>query len=87
MAAEAFHSFVCIASNYKSVSTKVRPGNEAMPQNIFLPFYMFTLYRYPDENPLPLHPPAFKNTACVTRESLALINFGPEIWLSEQEIK
>ena len=78
---------LCMATKYKPVAKKVRPVNEAMPQHINPPLQRPTLSRDPYETPLTMHPPEFKGTAKVTKERLEMVNFGPDGWLSEEEMK
>ena len=79
--------FVFMASKYKPVAKKVRPVNEAMPQHINPPLQRPELSRDPYKTPLTMHPPEFKETGRVTKERLEMVNFGPDGWLSEEEMK
>ena len=78
---------LCMATKYKPVAKKVRPVNEAMPQHLNPPLQRPPLSRDPYLTPLTVHPPEFQETARVTRERLEMVNFGPEGWLSEEEMK
>lgn len=75
------------AKKYKSVAKKVRPVNQAMPQNINPPLQRPKLPRDPYSFPLSKTPPDFTPTEKVTWERLKMLNFGPEDWLTEEEIK
>ncbi|MBW0486021.1 hypothetical protein O181_025736 [Austropuccinia psidii MF-1] len=74
------------AAKYKSVLKKVRPVNEAMPQDLNPPLGRPELSRDPYETPLSPNPPPFFETSKVTEERISMINFGPSGWLSEEEI-
>ena len=78
---------VCMATKYKPVAKKVRPVNEAMPQHLNPPLQRPALSRDPYVTPLTVHPPEFQETERVTRERLEMVNFGPDGWLSEEEMK
>ena len=78
---------VCLASKYKSVDKKVRPVNEAMPQHLNPPLKRPDLSRDPYDCPLSKNPPEFQGTAKVTEERLKMVNFGPDGWLSDEEMK
>ncbi|MBW0574286.1 hypothetical protein O181_114001 [Austropuccinia psidii MF-1] len=73
------------AAKYKSVLKKVRPVNEAMPQDLNTPLERPELTRDPYETPLSPNPPLFIETLKVTEERISMMNFGPSGWLSEEE--
>lgn len=78
---------VCLATKYKSVAKKARPVNEAMPQNLNPSLQSPNLSRYLYETPLYMQPLYFDKTSRVTQEILKMVSFGPEGWLSEEEMK
>ncbi|MBW0552320.1 hypothetical protein O181_092035 [Austropuccinia psidii MF-1] len=65
------------AAKYKSVLKKVRPVNEAMPQDLNPPLERPELSRDPYETPLSPNPPPFFETSKVAEERISMINFGP----------
>ncbi|MBW0571949.1 hypothetical protein O181_111664 [Austropuccinia psidii MF-1] len=73
------------AAKCKSVLKKVRPVNEAMPQDLNAPFERPELSRDPYETTLSPNPPLFIETIKVTEERISMKNFGPSGWLSEEE--
>ncbi|MBW0521700.1 hypothetical protein O181_061415 [Austropuccinia psidii MF-1] len=73
------------AEKYKSVLKKVRPVNEAIPQDLNPPLERPELSRDPYETPLSPNPPLFIETLKVTEERISMINFGPSGLLSEEE--
>lgn len=75
------------ATKYKSVAKKVRPVNQAMPQNINPPLQKPELSRDPYFCPLSRSPPDFTPSKKVTWERLEMLSFAPEDWLTEEEIK
>ncbi|KAA1087309.1 hypothetical protein PGT21_028394 [Puccinia graminis f. sp. tritici] len=74
-------------TKYKSVAKKIRPINEAIPQALNPPLQRPALSRDPYETPLTPNPPEFVPTEKVTEERLKMVNFGPEGWLSSEELK
>ncbi|MBW0586951.1 hypothetical protein O181_126666 [Austropuccinia psidii MF-1] len=68
------------AAKYKSVLKKVRPVNEAMPQDLNPPLERPELSRDPYETPLSPNPPPFFETSKVTEERISMIKFGPSGW-------
>ena len=75
------------AAKYKPVAKKIKPVNQPMPISLNPPLTRPTLSRDPYSTPLMTHPPDFTPTHKITEERLALINFGPTGWLSEEELK
>ncbi|MBW0582529.1 hypothetical protein O181_122244 [Austropuccinia psidii MF-1] len=73
------------AAKYKSVLKKLRPVNEAMPQDLNPPLERPELSRDLYETPLSPNPPLFIETLKVTEERMSMINLGPSGWLSEEE--
>ncbi|MBW0528362.1 hypothetical protein O181_068077 [Austropuccinia psidii MF-1] len=73
------------AAKYKSVLKKVRPVNEAMPQDLNPPLERPELSRDTYETSLSPKPPLFIETLKVTEERISMINFRPSGWLSEEE--
>ena len=58
-----------------------------MPQDINPPLQRPPLSRDPYLTPLTPYPPEFTPTLKVTEERLKVINFGPDGWLSSEELK
>jgi len=77
----------CNATKYKSVLKKIRPVNVPMPQDINPPLQRPPLSRDPYLTPLTPYPPEFSPTLKITEERLKVINFGPDGWLSSEELK
>ncbi|MBW0522131.1 hypothetical protein O181_061846 [Austropuccinia psidii MF-1] len=73
------------AEKYKSVLKKVRPVNEAMPQDMNPPLERPELSRDPYETPLSSNPPLLIETLKVTEERISMINLRQSVWLSEEE--
>ncbi|MBW0577069.1 hypothetical protein O181_116784 [Austropuccinia psidii MF-1] len=71
--------------NINQYSRKVRPVNEAMPQDLNPPLERPELSRDPYETPLSPNPPLFIEKLKVTEERISMINFSPSGWLSEEE--
>ncbi|MBW0572775.1 hypothetical protein O181_112490 [Austropuccinia psidii MF-1] len=65
------------AARYKSVLKKVRPVNEAMPQDLIPPLERPESSRDPYETPLKPNPPLFIETLKVKEERISMINFRP----------
>ncbi|KAI7944704.1 hypothetical protein MJO28_010399 [Puccinia striiformis f. sp. tritici] len=74
-------------TKYKPVGKKIRPINQPIPQTLNPPLQRPALSRDPYETPLTPNPPEFSPTDKITEERLKVINFGPEGWLLEEEIK
>ena len=74
-------------TKYKPVAKKVKPINEAIPQLLNPPLRRPALSRDPFKTPLTPNPPEFQPTKKVTEERLKVVNFGPEGWLSKEELK
>ncbi|MFF0905755.1 hypothetical protein ACFYE3_19025, partial [Kocuria sp. CPCC 205293] len=74
-------------TKYKPVAKKIRPINEPIPQTLNPPLQRPPLSRDPYKTPLTPNPPEFKPTARITEERLKVVNFVPEGWLWEEELK
>ncbi|KAI7933023.1 hypothetical protein MJO28_017861, partial [Puccinia striiformis f. sp. tritici] len=80
-------AYLSYAARYKSAAKKIKPVNEAMPQNINKPLAFPTLSRDPYETPLTPFPPEFVPTPKITEERLKVVNFGPKDFLKTEELK
>ncbi|KAG0151199.1 hypothetical protein CROQUDRAFT_37129, partial [Cronartium quercuum f. sp. fusiforme G11] len=80
-------SYVCMATKYKPVAKKIRPVNQPMPQDCNPPLQRPELSRDPYLTPLTPFPPDFVETQKTTNERIKMLNFGPEGWLTEEELK
>ena len=78
--------FAINAAKYKPVGKKIKPINYPMPQAVNPPLQKPRLSRNPYETPLSPCPPVFQEDESLTEENLSLVNFGPEGWLSEEEL-
>ncbi|KNE89460.1 hypothetical protein PSTG_17078, partial [Puccinia striiformis f. sp. tritici PST-78] len=79
--------YLAYAAKYKSAAKKIKPVNEAMPQNINKPLAFPALSRDPYETPLTPFPPEFVATEKITEERLKVVNFGPKDFLWIEELK
>jgi hypothetical protein len=74
-------------TKYKPVAKKFRPINQPILQFLNPLLKQPPLSRYPYKTPLTPHPPKFTPTAKITEEQLKVVSFGPEGWLSNEELK
>lgn len=79
--------FISMMSKYKPSDDKFRPVNEVMHQYINPPLHRNAFSRDLYENTLAMKPTESEDTACVTKDRLELVKFGPGGWLGEETKK
>lgn len=74
-----------VNTKYKPVAKKVLPVNTQHPAGLNAPMRYPGYSRDPYQTPLTPFPPKFEPGGRLTAERIALIEFGPKGWLTEEE--
>ncbi|PLW57900.1 hypothetical protein PCANC_01042 [Puccinia coronata f. sp. avenae] len=78
--------YLALAAKYKPVARKIRPVNVPMPQGLNPPLRRPPLSRDPYQGLARSLVGPFSPKGRVTQERLSVVNFGPDGWLSPDEL-